>query len=280
MEPLIKFDTVYNGTILKRPSASCKTPYVADVILDDEIESVMAHTPALGCCGHSDKDSCVIMSKLIDGKGKVCKYRVELALHSEGDNKMCIGINPKLAETIAEECLKRNYVLNLCNIKSYHREVKVLNSRFDFAGIDENGDKFIMEIKNVPLADYVDVAKKDREKYRNEIENKNFNEKISYFPDGYRKKSTDVVSERALKHINELAEIKEKGIRTILCYVIQRTDIKHFQTSNIDIIYKKAVLDAYNKGVEIKTLVVEWNEKGECFFVKNDLPIKLDEFPE
>lgn len=33
MEPLIKFDAVYNGTILKRPSASCKTLYVAYVII-------------------------------------------------------------------------------------------------------------------------------------------------------------------------------------------------------------------------------------------------------
>ena len=35
-----------------------------------------------------------------------------------------------------------------------------MNSRFDFAGIDSNDKPFVMEIKNVPLADYVDVHKK------------------------------------------------------------------------------------------------------------------------
>ena len=47
------------------------------------------------------------------------------------------------------------------------------------------------------------MYQKDR-KYKNEIKNKKFNDKIAYFPDGYRKNSTDVVSPRALKHIEEL----------------------------------------------------------------------------
>ena len=38
-----------------------------------------------------------------------------------------------------------------------------------------------------------------------DFSDKKFNEKIAYFPDGYRKNKSTVVSERALKHINELA---------------------------------------------------------------------------
>ena len=45
-----------------------------------------------------------------------------------------------------------------------------------------------MEVKNVPLAKL----------------NKSTNEMISFFPDGYRKSKKDVVSPRALKHIQEL----------------------------------------------------------------------------
>ena len=57
--------------------------------------------------------------------------------------------------------------------------------------------------------------------YNEEIKNKQFNEKIAYFPDGYRKNSTDVVSPRALKHIQELEYIAKNGtVRAILCYTM------------------------------------------------------------
>ncbi|MGA1048376.1 MAG: DNA/RNA nuclease SfsA, partial [Minisyncoccia bacterium] len=141
---------------------------------------------------------------------------------------------------------------------------KVLNSRFDFTGVDENGREFIMEVKSVPLADYVDVPKKERKNYKKEIEEAAQDDKIAYFPDGYRKNSTEVVSPRALKHITELKEIvttTEK--RAILCFII-------------DLVYKEAVIDAWKSGVEIKTLQVEWNREGECVFVRNDLPINLE----
>lgn len=274
---LFQIEKVYSGTILKRPSQYCKSPYVADVLLDND--EIIAHSPSLGCCGLAEKDSNVIMSK-IEKKSKqksVCEYKIELAIHKEKDEEMIIGINPKLGETIAEHALNKNCICGLTNIKTYQREIKVLNSRFDFAGIDSEGVHFIMEIKNVPLADYIDVPKKERKKYINSIINKSFNEKISYFPDGYRKNSTDVVSPRALKHIQELEKIaKEKKIRTILCFIIQRTDVTHFQTSNVDLTYKEAVYNAYQNGVEIKTIQVSWNKSGECYFIRNDLPIKLE----
>ena len=47
--------------------------------------------------------------------------------------------------------------------------------------------------------------------------------------------------------------------------------------SNIDLIYKDAVYKAHKNGVEIKTIQVKWNSDGECYFVKNDLPICLRE---
>lgn len=62
-----------------------------------------------------------------------------------------------------------------------------------------------------------------------------------------------------------------------MCFVIQRIDVSHFQTSNIDKIYKDAVYKAWQNGVEIKTIQVEWNQQGECRFVRNDLPISLKE---
>ena len=150
-----------------------------------------------------------------------------------------------------------------------------VDSRFDFSGIDSNHNPFIMEIKNVPLADYEDISSKERKKMK--FEGRDFNSKVAYFPDGYRKKTTDTVSPRALKHIRELEIIKinTPNTRCILCYVIQRADVNRFTTSIIDPEYKSAVKQAYESGVEIITMVIKWTRDGKAHFVRDDLPILL-----
>jgi DNA-binding sugar fermentation-stimulating protein len=129
-----------------------------------------------------------------------------------------------------------------------------------------------MEVKNVPLADYEDITSKER---KNKCyDDRAYNSKVAYFPDGYRKKSTDPVSPRALKHIKELTLIKkESKTRCIMCYVIQRTDVNRFQPSVIDPEYRAAFKEAQNAGVEIITLVVKWSRDGAASFVRDDLPI-------
>jgi DNA-binding sugar fermentation-stimulating protein len=162
-------------------------------------------------------------------------------------------------------------------VKSYQRETTIhvknkIHSRFDFTGIDENGIPFIMEIKNVPLADYEDITAKDRKKKC--YENCDINEKVAYFPDGYRKKNTEPISPRALKHIRELTLIKrETKIRCIMCYVTQRTDVNRFQPSIIDETYRSAVKEALDSGVEIITMVVQWTRDGNAYFIRDNLPI-------
>lgn len=261
-------------TIVKRPSATCKTPYVADITIDTM--DTLAHTPALGCCGLSDKGSIVIVTKLEAGKTK-CSHRVELAKLETRGHTIYVGINPKLAETLIHRSLQANVLSFVKGHTETKREVKHLNSRFDFAGKDASGRPFVLEVKNVPLADYVDVPKKERKQYAYVDDTKEWNEKIAYFPDGYRKNSTEVVSPRALKHIEELATMVEKGYRAILCFVVQRTDVAHFQPSNIDLTYKRAVQEAYQKGVEIRAVQFAWDATGKCEFVRDNLPVVLYE---
>jgi DNA-binding sugar fermentation-stimulating protein len=273
--------------IISRPSKVCKTPYVADIELEDGT-IVQAHCASLGCCGLCEKDCYVYASPMksncAQSKSKVCSYKIYLAHFYEEKvisgqiitNNQLIGIDPKLAETLVENALTQNYLKTLTHIRTYKREVCLLNSRFDFAGIDEHGKYFVLEVKNVPLADYADVSSVERKKMvkNGDFANVDINKKISYFPDGYRKKKGEVVSERALKHINELAEISHsKIIRPIICFVIQRTDVSSFQASLLDPIYKTAFNDAISQGVEVIVLVVSWNAQGEASFVTCELPV-------
>ncbi len=282
---MLKIDNLIEGSVIKRPSAYIKTPYVADIIPINAVDSILGHTASLGCCGLADVGATILMSPVPKTKKKNdeklhCEYRVYLSLIREKDNEIIVGIYPKLAEELAESAIKNNLLNILQNVRTYRRETPIyvegkVDSRFDFTGIDCNGIPFIMEVKNVPLADYEDITAKDKKGKC--YDNRSIDSKVAYFPDGYRKKSTDTVSPRALKHIQELTLIKrESKTRCIMCYVIQRTDVSSFQPSIIDPEYRSAFYEAMNSGVEIITMVVQWTREGQAYFVRDNLLINAE----
>lgn len=274
---LHQLTNVVEGVVIKRPSKYIKTPYVADieVNIDDSnfTEDILGHTPSLGCCGLVDTDATVLLTESINDKSK-CSHTVQLSIINNTSKQLIVGVNPKLAEILAESALKNNCLSRLLNIKSYKKETTVyiegkVDSRFDFSGIDENGIPFLMEVKTVPLSSPT-LGK-----------NTNINNNgISYFPDGFRKKVTDTVSPRALKHIQELTLIKrETKVRCLMCYVIQRSDTHMFMPSPADPAYKKAFYEAMEAGVEIITLQVDWqleDTSANAYFVRDDLPISSE----
>jgi DNA-binding sugar fermentation-stimulating protein len=294
---LMKLDNLIEGKIIKRPSKYIRTPYVADILCVDtnsELldEELLGHTASLGCCGLADVNSHVLISSTNKPRINLktsklqCTHNVYLSIikdtNSSNGIENIIGINPKLAELLTENALKLNLLSKLQNIRRYNRETvikikDIIDSRFDFTGIDETGNPFIMEVKNVPLADYEDVSSKERKKMN--FTGRDFNTKVAYFPDGYRKTRLDTVSPRALKHIKELTIIKNSNnnIRCIMCYVIQRTDVNRFQPSVIDPEYRNAFKVAINAGVEVITMVVSWTRNGEAYFIRDDLPISINE---
>jgi DNA-binding sugar fermentation-stimulating protein len=264
---LHQFTNMIEGTVIKRPSKFIKTPYVADIEIkiDDSnfTEEVLGHTPSLGCCGLVDIDATVLLTENILKKSDTkCSHTVQLSQIVNKDKKLItIGVNPKLAEILAENALKKNCLSKLLNIKNYKREATIyiegkVDSRFDFSGIDADGKPFLMEVKTVPLE----------------------RDGISYFPDGFRKKVTDTVSPRALKHIQELTLIKKEStnVRCLMCYVIQRSDTNQFMPSPADPAYRKAFYEAIKAGVEIITLQVNWSQNGDATFIRDDLPISCE----
>ena len=284
MALMLQINDLIEGTVYKRPSAYIKTPYVADIVPLGEDETILGHTAALGCCGLADVGATVLMAPVNNSKNDDklhCEYRVYLSVIKERGQETVVGIHPKLAEELVESALKNNLLSSLQNVLTYRRETAIyvagkVDSRFDFTGIDSNDVPFIMEVKNVPLADYEDITAKDRKKRAALYDAREIGSKVAYFPDGYRKKVEDTVSPRALKHIKELTLIKkESKTRCIMCYVIQRTDVESFQPSIIDPEYRTAFYSAMDSGVEIITLVVNWTREGNAYFVKDNLKINL-----
>jgi len=285
---LMNINDLIEGTIVKRPSKIIKSPYVADILPSsvEDPQEILGHTASLGCCGLADTGANILMAKITNKKKETekphCIYRVYLSVFvdKERNQETIIGIHPKLAEDLVEKALRMNYLSKLQNIRSFKRETAIyvkdqVDSRFDFSGIDENGIPFIMEVKNVPLADFEDITAVERKKKN--YDGCEFGSKIAYFPDGYRKKTSDPVSPRALKHIRELTLIKKVSkTRCIMCFVMQRTDVASFQPSVIDPQYRQAFYEAIETGVEIITLVIKWTREGEAYFVRDDLPINSE----
>jgi DNA-binding sugar fermentation-stimulating protein len=288
---LFELDFLEKAIIINRPSKIIKSPFVADInlisnknkIISNKEENkrsakinnntnYLAHTPALGCCGLADKGSIVYVKRLESLHTK-CDYQILLSEIITKNKKIIIGIAPKLGELIAEYALLNNLVDNL-EILTLDKQKTFLNSRFDFSGKTKDNQNFICEVKNVPLADFCDNTMKEKQKL--DFSNYKYNEKISYFPDGYRKKKNDPVSPRALKHIRELTELKieNKNLRTILLFIIQREDVSSFQPSILDQTYLEAIREGHKKGVEIKTIQVKW-KKNKAIFLNNKLPINL-----
>ena len=56
-----------------------------------------------------------------------------------------------------------------------------------------------------------------------------------------------------------------------MCYVVQRDDAETFTISDTDPIYKQAVEDAIESGVEIIVLKIKWTKDGKGYLINDDL---------
>ena len=99
---LLQLGDVFRGEVIKRPSKHCKTPYVADVQIENGDE-ILGHSLSLGCCGLVDKGSEVLMTipkSSNSNKKAVCSHRIDMSLFRdlERNAEIVIGINPKLGK--------------------------------------------------------------------------------------------------------------------------------------------------------------------------------------
>ena len=189
---LYQIDDIFDATIVSRPSKTCKSPYVADVIVDGFGETVyMAHAPSLGCGGLCERDCKVKVTLHPDPKK--CTFVIQQAyvVGRNATETAIVGIHQKHAERIVHRSLHMGIIPTLDGAMDINTEVSILNSRFDFTCMDKNNIKTIIEVKHVPLADFEDISKKERKGkiYGSEFD---WNSKVSYFPDGYRKKSKKI----------------------------------------------------------------------------------------
>jgi len=190
--------------------------FLADVRLDDGTE-VVAH-----CTNSGSMKSClengaeVYLTPVNDIKRKT-KFTWEM-IKINGD---WVGINTGNPNKLAFDAISAGTIPELAGYTNVKREVKFGDSRFDVFAENDN-EKCFIEVKNVSLKEG----------------------RYALFP--------DAVTTRGQKHLKTLMEVKATGMRAVMLYIIQRSDVEIFAPAKeIDPQYATLLKQAVAAGVEV-----------------------------
>ena len=211
------------GVLIKRYKR-----FFVDIKVKNKV--ITAHCPNTGSMmGLLKEGNKVWLTKSNDIKRKL-KYTLQI-IEVNGSK---IGVNTHLTNKIFYESLLNGNIINLKKTDILFREKQFnKNTRFDFFIKQKNKGIFI-EVKNVTLSRFKNIAE---------------------FP--------DAVTERGLKHINELLAAKKKGFDVYLAFVIQREDCKKFKiAADIDPNYKKLLTVALKNNLKVICYDCKFLSKG------------------
>jgi sugar fermentation stimulation protein A len=200
------------GTLVKRYKR-----FLADVTLDDG-ETITAHCANPGSMmGLQEPGSEVWLSKSDNPKRKLA-YSWELLRVGED----LVGINTARPNAIVAEAVEAGRIPEAAGYGRLRREVKYGKaSRVDMLLEDGPRPDCYLEVKNVHLRRGGPAE----------------------FPDS--------VTARGARHLEELGDMVEAGHRSLMFYLVQRTDCDRFAIAgDIDPTYAKALDRALGRGVE------------------------------
>jgi sugar fermentation stimulation protein A len=134
-----------------------------------------------------------------------------------------VGVNTQWPNVLAANAITAGLIPDLDGYATLRREVKYgTNSRIDL----------LLEHPDRPMA-YVEVKNVTTRREKGAAE----------FP--------DAVTERGVKHLRELMEMKRQGHRAVMLYIVQRSDCAYFTIADdIDPLYGKTLREAVQAGVE------------------------------
>jgi len=238
------------ATVVKRPSASIKSPYVADIQFEDGTVA-LCHTPSLGCCGLVERDRIVYVVAAKDGSKSKTAYTVQIAeckdtINDTGNDIVYyVGIHPMISQHASRALLQE-----ISTIATWKSEVKINDeTRIDYVGTLPNNKKIYVEVKTAPVSVELTLPQSTRH---------------AIFPEGYRKKITDTISPRAVKHANTLKELlsDETTEACVLLYMVPRNDCCGLKINRTDPIYNTAVKEAQEAGVQLKAFSLNYTLDG------------------
>lgn len=248
MSALHTLPTLYRVEVVHRPSKSIKSPYVADIRLEDGTIA-LCHTPGLGCSGLVATGRTIYVSKAANEKAKTA-YTAQIAECTDSEGTYYVGIHPMVSQAMAAKLLDKIHPT-----ATWKSEVKVdEHTRLDFVGITKEGKKIYVEVKNAMIS----YCKEDRAN------------RPAIFPEGFRKSKADTISPRAVKHAETLGALMNQPDTeaAYLLYIVPRDDCCSLELNPEDPTYCKAVSDAMNNGVQVRVFGLSFRDVGTIDFNK------------
>ena len=196
--------------------------FLADVALDTG-ETVTAACPNTGSMLGLIQPGAVVWLSESDSPTRKYRHTWEMVEADLGKGPQLVGINTSHPNRIVADAIADGAIKELRGFASLRREVKYGRaSRIDILLEDQKQGLAYVEIKNVHLSRRAGLAE---------------------FPDS--------VTERGVKHLEELTEMVRQGHRAVMLYLIQRADARRFDlAADIDRTYAAAFEAARAAGVE------------------------------
>jgi sugar fermentation stimulation protein A len=232
-------------TVVKRPSASIKSPYVADVIYTDG-RAALAHTPGLGCSGLVEARRKIFVSTATSASAKT-QCTAQIAECEDAEGIYYVGIHPMVSQSVARSLLPTIYPA----ARDWRSEVVVEEgTRLDYVGSTGDGKKVYVEVKNAMISLAPCAPRATRR---------------AVFPEGYRKHAGDTISPRAVKHAETLATLcgRIDTAACILLFIVPRDDCGDgLEINSSDPIYHAAIWRAVRAGVQIRAYHLRFSPDG------------------
>lgn len=196
--------------------------FLCDVELDDG-RTVTAHCANPGAMLGLNEPGSVVWLSPADNPKRKLKFSWELLEVDLGNGPGLVGINTSHPNRLVEEAINVGAIAELTGYSSLRREVRYgENSRIDILLEADGRPPCYVEVKNVHLMRQPGLAE---------------------FPDS--------VTARGAKHLRELANMADQGMRAVMFYLIQREDARSFALAGeIDPAYTDAFAKARAHGVE------------------------------
>lgn len=218
--PFIPFgEGLVNATFLRREKR-----FIAHVVLADG-SAAIAHCPNTGSMRTCLEEGAPAILQRSDNPAR----KLGFTLKAVCMGGVWVGIDTGLPNRLAEEAVRSGFIEGLSGYEVVEREkVIVPGTRIDLKLSGAGKTVCFVEVKNVTLVEGG----------------------VARFP--------DAVTERGLKHLEELARFRAEGGRSAMVYVVQRGDGAVFTPADdIDPAYGKALRSAASAGVEIYALGAE-----------------------
>ncbi len=223
-----------SGLLIKRYKR-----FLVDIKINNQI--ITAHCPNTGSMqGLLNEGNKVWISKS-DNSNRKLKFTLEIIQV----NNSKVGVNTHSTNKIVHDALKNNLIKEFNNILEIKPETKFgANTRFDFLILSKK-EKIFIEVKNVTLSRKKSLAE---------------------FP--------DAITDRGLKHINELIKASKKNYKIYILYLIQREDCKTFSIAkDIDAKYSDALGKAVKNKLNVLCYDCKFSSKG--IKLNNKIKIKI-----